>query len=102
MKRGRARPAIPIGRGPLSRVTQFVGRTPDGFPLVKAGVLTIPGVTKRSTVPVHVIGARAMAGIGDFAGFGTTFTIDRQDYGVLGTRWSGNSMAIDPPASQFI
>lgn len=60
------------------------------------GDLTIHGVTKRITVPVHVIGVRVMAGIGDFAGFETTFSIDRRDYGVLGTRWSGNSMAIDP------
>jgi polyisoprenoid-binding protein YceI len=60
------------------------------------GDLTIHGVTRRITIPVRVIGARSMPGIGDFAGFETTFTIDRRDYGVLGTRWSGNSMAIDP------
>lgn len=60
------------------------------------GDLTIHGVTKRITVPVRVIGARVMPGIGDFAGFETTFTIDRRDFGVLGTRWSGNKIAIDP------
>jgi polyisoprenoid-binding protein YceI len=60
------------------------------------GDLTIHGVTKRITISVHVIGVRVMSGIGDFAGFETTFSIDRRDYGVLGTRWSGNSMAIDP------
>lgn len=60
------------------------------------GDLTIHGVTKHITVPVRVIGVRVMPGIGDFAGFETTFTIDRRDYSVLGTRWSGNSMAIDP------
>lgn len=60
------------------------------------GDLTIHGVTRRVTVPVHVIGARVMPGIGDFAGFETTFTIDRRDFGVLGTRWSGNKVAIDP------
>jgi polyisoprenoid-binding protein YceI len=60
------------------------------------GDLTIHGVTKRITVPVKVIGVRLMPGIGDFAGFETTFIIDRRDYSVLGTRWSGNKMAIDP------
>jgi polyisoprenoid-binding protein YceI len=60
------------------------------------GDLTIHGVTKRIAVPVKVIGARLMPGIGDFAGFETTFNIDRRDFGVLGSRWSGNTMAIDP------
>jgi polyisoprenoid-binding protein YceI len=63
------------------------------------GDLTIHGVTKRITVPVRVIGARVMPGIGDFAGFETSFTIDRRDFGVLGTRWSGNKIAIDPAVS---
>lgn len=60
------------------------------------GELTIHGVTKGVSVPVKMIGARMMPGIGDFAGFETTFTIDRREYGVLGSRWSGNTMAIDP------
>lgn len=64
--------------------------------LTITGDLTIHGVTKHITFPAHVIGVRVMPGIGNFAGFETTFTIDRRDYGVLGTRWSGNSMAIDP------
>jgi len=60
------------------------------------GDLTIHGVTKSINIPVKLIGARVMPGIGDFAGFETTFTIDRCDFGVLGSRWSGNSVAIDP------
>jgi polyisoprenoid-binding protein YceI len=60
------------------------------------GDLTIHGVTKRITVPAKLIGARVMPGIGDFAGFETTFSIDRRDFGVRGSRWSGNTMAIDP------
>jgi polyisoprenoid-binding protein YceI len=60
------------------------------------GDLTIHGITKRITVPVRTIGVRVMPGIGDFAGFETTFNIDRRDFGVLGTRWSGNTLAIDP------
>jgi len=60
------------------------------------GELTIHGVTKSIDVPVKLIGARVMAGIGDFVGFETTFTINRLDFAVMGTRWSGNKMAIDP------
>ncbi|HEY6268966.1 MAG TPA: YceI family protein [Candidatus Acidoferrum sp.] len=60
------------------------------------GDLTIHGVTKHVTVPVKMIGVRVMPGIGDFAGFETTFNIDRREFGVLGSRWSGNTVAIDP------
>ncbi len=60
------------------------------------GDLSIHGVTKRFIVPVKMIGVRVMPSIGDFAGFETTFNIDRRDFGVLGSRWSGNTMAIDP------
>jgi polyisoprenoid-binding protein YceI len=60
------------------------------------GDLTIHGVTKHITVPVKRIGVRVMPGVGDFAGFETTFSIDRRDFGILGSRWSGNTMAIDP------
>ena len=60
------------------------------------GDLTIHGVTKRITIPVKTIGVRVMPGIGDFAGFETTFNIDRRDFGVLGSQWSGNTLAIEP------
>lgn len=61
-----------------------------------AGDLSIHGITKHITVPVKMIGVRVMPGIGDFAGFETTFNIDRRDFGVLGSRWSGNTLAIEP------
>jgi polyisoprenoid-binding protein YceI len=76
------------------RSTQVAATGADELTIT--GDLTIHGVTKHISVPAHVIGVRVMPGIGDFAGFETTFTIDRRDYSVLGTRWSGNSMAIDP------
>ena len=60
------------------------------------GDLTIHSITKRITVPVKNIGARVLPGIGEFAGFEATFDIDRRDYGIFGTRWSGNTVAIDP------
>lgn len=60
------------------------------------GDLTIHGVTKQINVPVKTIGVRMVPQVGELAGFETTFTIDRRDFGVLGTRWSGNTVAIDP------
>lgn len=74
--------------------TSIASAGPDSLSVT--GDLTIHGVSKRITVPVHVVGARVMPGVGDFAGFETTFTIDRRDFSVLGTRWSGNKVAIDP------
>lgn len=60
------------------------------------GDLTIHSITRRITVPVKIIGARVLPGIGEFAGFEATFNIDRRDFAILGTRWSGNTLAIDP------
>src|SRR5262249_32749431 len=37
------------------------------------GELTIHGITRQITFPVKTIGVRVMPGIGDFAGFETTF-----------------------------
>lgn len=50
------------------------------------GDLTIHGVTRRITVPVQLVG-RTRNGDRELAGFETTFTIDRRDYGVTGGRW---------------
>jgi hypothetical protein len=36
---------------------------------------------------VAVRGVRDLPDIGKLAGFETTFTINRRDYGVLGSRW---------------
>ena len=60
------------------------------------GDLTIHGITRQITIPVKTIGVHAVPGVGEFAGFETTFTIDRREFGVLGSRWSGSTMAIDP------
>lgn len=76
------------------RSTKVISSGKDTFDI--EGDLTIRGITKHITIPAKTIGVRIMPGIGDFAGFETTFNIDRRDYGVLGSRWSGNTMAIDP------
>jgi polyisoprenoid-binding protein YceI len=74
-----------------------VGVKPTGVDSLEVtGDLTIHGITKRITVPAKLIGARVVPGVGEFAGFETAFNIDRREYGVLGSRWSGNTMAIDP------
>jgi polyisoprenoid-binding protein YceI len=49
--------------------------------------LTIHGTTKRVRFPVISLGVHEIPSIGKMAGFETTFTINRRDYGVLGTRW---------------
>ena len=51
------------------------------------GNLTIHGTTKRVRFPVTSLGVHEIPSIGKMAGFETTFTINRRDYGVLGARW---------------
>lgn len=72
----------------MSFVSTAVARLPDGRATV-TGDLTIRGVTRRVTVPVTVHGPSVDPEAGALAGFETTFRLDRRDYGVLGSRWSG-------------
>lgn len=51
------------------------------------GNLTIHGVTKPVQCAVVSHGVRDLPKIGKLAGFETTFTINRRDFGVLGSRW---------------
>lgn len=60
----------------------------DATLLQVTGNLTIRGVTHKITAPVEIKGFSTIPGTGDLAGFATTFTLDRTDYGVLGQRWS--------------
>jgi len=73
--------------------TSTVAKAPDALDVT--GDLTIHGTTHRITIPVKVLGVREMPNVGTFVGFETNFTIDRRDYGVLGSRWSGGKLAID-------
>jgi polyisoprenoid-binding protein YceI len=51
------------------------------------GNLTIHGVTRRVRFPVTSLGTHEIPSVGRMAGFETTFTISRRDYGVLGSGW---------------
>lgn len=68
---------------------------PDGELLV-SGDLTIRDRTQRVVVPVRLLG-RGRGGDGgreELVAFEARFTIDRRDFGVLGTRWSGGQALI--------
>lgn len=72
----------------MAFVSTTAARLADGRVSV-TGDLTIRGVTRRVTVPVMVHGPSVDPEAGALAGFETTFRLDRRDYGVLGSRWSG-------------
>jgi len=69
----------------LSFVSRAVTR--DRSQWFVSGDLTIHGTTKRVRFPVTPLGVRDLPKIGKLAAFETAFTINRRDYGVLGTRW---------------
>jgi polyisoprenoid-binding protein YceI len=50
------------------------------------GDLTIRGVTRSVTVPVRLVGISTQDGV-ERAGFETTFTVDRRQFGITGGRW---------------
>lgn len=72
----------------MTFVSTSVSRLPDGRASV-TGDLTIRGVARRITVPVTFHGPTEDPDAGLLAGFETAFRIDRREFGVLGSRWSG-------------
>ena len=70
-----------------------VAAKPDNA-LDVTGDLTIHGVTKRVTVPVHYLGIHEISNGEKFAGFETTFTVDRTEFGVNGSRWQGGKLLL--------
>jgi polyisoprenoid-binding protein YceI len=57
--------------------------TPKGKDMLEVtGDFTMHGVTKSITVPVKVLGVLDSKDFGKKAGFSTTFTINRKDYGM--------------------
>ena len=57
------------------------------------GNLTIRGVTRQITVPVRLLGV-TKRGRQELAGFETTFTIDRQAFGVTGGGWAAEAPGV--------
>ncbi len=72
--------------------TRVVSR--DADTLEVTGDLSIHGVTRQITVPVKLLGLTTVQNVGELAGFETSFTIDRTDFGVLGARWSGGQLLL--------
>lgn len=59
------------------------------------GDLTIRGVTRRIITPVQLAGVADLSGFGELISFDTSFVVDRSDFGVLGTRWSGGKAILE-------
>lgn len=66
------------------RSTRVAARSKDVADVT--GHLTIRGVTRTITVPVRLLGVSRSGGA-QRAGFETSFTIRRRDFGVTGGRW---------------
>jgi polyisoprenoid-binding protein YceI len=82
------------GRYPtLTFVSTSVNAKPGGL-LEVTGDLTIHGVTRRITIPIRFLGTRKTENRGDIVGFDTEFTIDRTEFGVNGSRWSGGALIL--------
>ena len=75
-------------------------RGSDSFDVT--GDLTIHAVTHRITVPVKLLGLTTVPNVGELAGFGTIFTLDRTDYGVLGSRWSGGKLLLGKEVTIYL
>ena len=58
------------------------------------GDLTIRGVTRHISVPVHYLGLNRLEGGHQYAGFETSFTVDRTQFGVNGSRWQGGKLLL--------
>jgi len=60
--------------------TQVSARSADS--LLITGELTMRGVSKRITIPVRVHGVNRVPNLGELAGFESTFTVNREDFGI--------------------
>ena len=58
------------------------------------GDITIRGVTRRITFPARYLGITQINDHQSFAGFTTTFTLDRTEFGVNGARWQGGRLLL--------
>lgn len=65
----------------------------DKDTLEVTGDLTMHGVTKKITIPVEVLGSVKTPN-GEKAGFETTFTVNRKDYGIVWNRMLDSSTVL--------
>jgi polyisoprenoid-binding protein YceI len=82
------------GRYPTLSFVSTSASAKAGGLLEVAGDLTIHGVTRHITIPVRFLGTRKTENRGDIVGFDTEFTIDRTEFGVNGSRWSGGALIL--------
>jgi len=74
-----------VQKFPALTFTSTSVKPKDANTLDVTGDLTIHGVTKKVTIPVTLLGTMATPK-GQKAGFETSFTIDRKDYGIVWNR----------------
>lgn len=74
-----------VAKFPTLTFTSTGVKPKDADTLEVTGDLTIHGVTKRVTVPVEILGTIATPR-GEKAGFETSFTVNRKDYGIVWNR----------------
>jgi polyisoprenoid-binding protein YceI len=76
-----------VNRYPLMTFRSVKASTQSTNEVLIEGDLTIRGVTKRMAIPVRIIGVNyAGREIGSVAGFESTFSVNREDFGV-GLGW---------------
>lgn len=74
-----------VEKFPTMSFTSTGVKAQDADTLEVTGDLTIHGVTKKVTIPVEVLGTMPMPK-GEKAGFETSFTVNRKDYGIVWNR----------------
>lgn len=70
-----------VAKFPTMTFTSTAVKAKDADTLEVTGDLTMHGVTKRVTIPVEVLGT-ARTPQGEKAGFETSFTVNRKEYGL--------------------
>lgn len=74
-----------VQKYPTLSFTSTSVKAKDANNLEVTGDMTMHGVTKRITIPVEFLGA-VKGPRGEKAGFETTFTLNRKDYGIVWNR----------------
>lgn len=81
----RSRDFFDVESYPTLTFTSTAVQAQDADTLQVTGDFTLHGVTRRITIPVEVLGTVATPR-GEKAGFETTFTVNRKDYGITWNR----------------